>query len=645
MKKYFKIMLVVLFVFQVNILVNENLSIISDVSAANYTSNQVVELAKKQIGKPYKTGKSGPDSFDCVGLVKYVYGKCGITLPMGTSNYSGTKYKKYGTYIKIANLQAGDIVFYGSSQNNLSHAGIYIGNGLMVNALKHQTGVIYNYINKAAYNKASNKKYGYCTSTLQFGLRVSGRVSLGSVTNFGQSFSAYIQNKYSGKYLTNEKDNLVLKSYGNYTASKQKFIFTRNSDGSYYIKSTVNSKMIDVASGKDANKTNIRLYKANNTASQKWFIHKNYDGTYTFRPAISKTRVLDVSDGKYTEGKNIWLWQNNNGNAQKFVINMKDEITFNYDANGGTGSVSSQRLMYGQQLTVSNGSNVKKTGYTFVGWNAYRVSDKKYFCTNGAKWQTESAIKKYKYTKAVYKPGNKYTINGSWTSTKNGHQKFTLVAIWKKNPAPASTLGIKNNYYPTGKYAVGSPFTISGEVTSNYPLKSVKVEVKAKAGGKTQFSAQQTFSNQAKYYSLYNLDSKMLFSKLKTGTYVYTITATDTKTTKTLTSSQFSVVSSNIYGRNLNYPTTYTKGNYFTIKGTVGASNGLKNVTAIVHKTNGTQMFCSSANTTAKSYDVYKLDKKMSFSKLGKGDYIYRVSVVDSNNVERFVVSKKFTVK
>lgn len=102
-------------------------------SPVSMTTNQtkIVNKVREQLGKPYAWGASGPDSFDCGGLVKYVYKQAVNTeLPMGTINQ-----EKYGTEISLNSLLPGDLLFYGD-RGNTYHVGIYIGNGQMIHAPK-----------------------------------------------------------------------------------------------------------------------------------------------------------------------------------------------------------------------------------------------------------------------------------------------------------------------------------------------------------------------------------------------------------------------------------------------------------------------------------------------------------------------------
>ncbi len=85
----------------------------------------VVGVAMGQLGKPYVYATSGPNTFDCSGLVTYAYGALGVSLPHST--YS---LWSLGVYVSRDQLQAGDLVFF----DGLGHVGIYIGGGQFVHA-------------------------------------------------------------------------------------------------------------------------------------------------------------------------------------------------------------------------------------------------------------------------------------------------------------------------------------------------------------------------------------------------------------------------------------------------------------------------------------------------------------------------------
>jgi cell wall-associated NlpC family hydrolase len=99
-----------------------------------------VAIAKRQLGKPYSYGATGPNSFDCSGLTQAAYASAGVAIPR-TSQDQYT----HSTRVSLAALQPGDLVFYyGSSP---SHVAMYVGNGQIIEALKTGTNVRYDSIN------------------------------------------------------------------------------------------------------------------------------------------------------------------------------------------------------------------------------------------------------------------------------------------------------------------------------------------------------------------------------------------------------------------------------------------------------------------------------------------------------------------
>ncbi|MEV1289776.1 NlpC/P60 family protein [Micromonospora sp. NPDC049679] len=85
-----------------------------------------VKTACAQIGKPYVWGATGPSSFDCSGLTQFAWGKAGVSL----THYTGAQWNE-GTPVTRSQARAGDLVFF---RGDLSHVGMYVGNGLMVHA-------------------------------------------------------------------------------------------------------------------------------------------------------------------------------------------------------------------------------------------------------------------------------------------------------------------------------------------------------------------------------------------------------------------------------------------------------------------------------------------------------------------------------
>ncbi|MFY9316424.1 MAG: C40 family peptidase [Burkholderiales bacterium] len=85
------------------------------------------------IGVDYQHGGNSPvTGFDCSGLVAHIYREAwGIRLPHSTKAQS-----EAGVPVSLAELQAGDLVFYDTLKRPFSHVGIYMGNGKFVHAPK-----------------------------------------------------------------------------------------------------------------------------------------------------------------------------------------------------------------------------------------------------------------------------------------------------------------------------------------------------------------------------------------------------------------------------------------------------------------------------------------------------------------------------
>ena len=93
-----------------------------------------IELLHAQLGKPYVLGHSGPDSFDCSGLVYYCLRNAGVNI--GRLNAAGyAAYEQWTRVDSIAELQIGDLMFfYNTDYSRISHVGVYIGNNRFIHA-------------------------------------------------------------------------------------------------------------------------------------------------------------------------------------------------------------------------------------------------------------------------------------------------------------------------------------------------------------------------------------------------------------------------------------------------------------------------------------------------------------------------------
>ena len=122
-------------------------------TSVSSSASSVIAYAKTLLGKPYVWGAQGPNSFDCSGFTYYVFkNKAGIVLPRTSSAQS-----KYGTSVSWSNLKAGDLMFFdtnGANNGQVSHVGLYIGNGQMIHASSSQRKIVITSVNTSYYKNA-----------------------------------------------------------------------------------------------------------------------------------------------------------------------------------------------------------------------------------------------------------------------------------------------------------------------------------------------------------------------------------------------------------------------------------------------------------------------------------------------------------
>jgi cell wall-associated NlpC family hydrolase len=102
-------------------------------SGASATQGDIAaNWALTQLGKPYQWGGAGPDTYDCSGLTMVAWAHAGVQL----AHWTGYQWES-GPHVPLSQLQRGDLLFFAtntSDPNTIHHVGIYIGNGMMVDA-------------------------------------------------------------------------------------------------------------------------------------------------------------------------------------------------------------------------------------------------------------------------------------------------------------------------------------------------------------------------------------------------------------------------------------------------------------------------------------------------------------------------------
>ncbi|MCR8745850.1 C40 family peptidase [Romboutsia lituseburensis] len=131
-----------------------NTNTVTNVNNSSATSSEMdkaMKLLEDQIGKPYVWGANGPNSFDCSGLVRYVYKNAlGKDIPRVSYDQS-----KFGQAVDKKDLKPGDLVFFDTmNKDRVSHVGMYIGNDEFIHASNPKDGVKKSKLSSSYYQNA-----------------------------------------------------------------------------------------------------------------------------------------------------------------------------------------------------------------------------------------------------------------------------------------------------------------------------------------------------------------------------------------------------------------------------------------------------------------------------------------------------------
>jgi hypothetical protein len=112
------------------------------------SGDDIIALARQQLGAQYVWGGSAPGGFDCSGLVAYVYGQKGVQLPRTSYNQI-----QVGASVQPDKLRPGDLVFFDTdrSKKGPDHVGIYIGGGKFIHASSPGQGVKISSLSESYY--------------------------------------------------------------------------------------------------------------------------------------------------------------------------------------------------------------------------------------------------------------------------------------------------------------------------------------------------------------------------------------------------------------------------------------------------------------------------------------------------------------
>ena len=168
----------------------------------------LTSFAASKLGKPYVWGGEDDSGYDCSGLMQSAYASQGVSIPRVAQD----QYNK-STKISADNLQAGDMVFFSDtgSTNNVTHVGMYIGNGQYIHAANSKQGVITSKLNTNGSYFVGAGTYAGTSGGKYSGTNVGANINnlSGYTTIFDKNGNATGAVDAAGNYVSNAIPNAV----------------------------------------------------------------------------------------------------------------------------------------------------------------------------------------------------------------------------------------------------------------------------------------------------------------------------------------------------------------------------------------------------------------------------------------------------
>lgn len=111
-------------------------------------TEKLIDIAFDLQGIKYRFGAKGMTGTDCSGYTQRVFSLLGVELPRSASEQANV-----GKYVKVDNIQRGDLLFFRTYKKGPSHVGIYLGDGKMIHASTRGRKVMVDDISKGYYSK------------------------------------------------------------------------------------------------------------------------------------------------------------------------------------------------------------------------------------------------------------------------------------------------------------------------------------------------------------------------------------------------------------------------------------------------------------------------------------------------------------
>jgi cell wall-associated NlpC family hydrolase len=108
-------------------------------NASRMTTAEMLALSKKFLGLPYTWGGTSSYGYDCSGFTQMLERRRGIMMPRDAqpqAEWSGV------APVSRKDVEAGDLLYFGSSEKHITHTGMYLGDGKFINATTHLTPMV-----------------------------------------------------------------------------------------------------------------------------------------------------------------------------------------------------------------------------------------------------------------------------------------------------------------------------------------------------------------------------------------------------------------------------------------------------------------------------------------------------------------------
>ncbi|MDO5491568.1 MAG: phage tail tip lysozyme [Bacillota bacterium] len=264
-----------------------------------------------------------------------------------------------------------------------------------------------------------------------------------------------------------------------------------------------------------------------------------------------------------------------------------------------------------------------------------------------------------------------FEVPANTTRTAEARGEKALSGFWRAysgqsiKKSKVSALGLCGYIYPV-KIRKGKKLSCGGHVIGNSRIRSLTAKI-IDSSGKAVFS--KTTLPGSTVGRLSTAGNYMHFERLNTGNYLYVVSATDVKGRTVSAKHAFTVTNSGLteWARGFScwngaaefltgsgpsalritgakVPQNLSRGRKFTIRGTVRSNVRLKKVTVGIYTTDGATRYQATTKTKKKTYNVRNLRKRIKFSKLPRGTYVYRVTAMDKKQT-RVLIDQVFGVR